>query len=89
MQQYREMAEPPLVNTTDYQGAGDGASADEDLDSVIDSVCKLVSLYELVSSTNSGSNLHTVLSANLEDSCNWVSNQNYIIMQLKLHELTI
>jgi hypothetical protein len=66
------MAEPPLVNTTNYQGAGDGASAEEDLDSVIDSVCKLVSLYELVSSTNSGNNLHIVLSANLEDSCNWL-----------------
>ena len=73
MQQYREMAEPPLVNTTDTSGGN--ATVDEDLDSVIDSVCKLVSLYELVSSTrHGGSDLRAVLAANLEDSCNWVSN---------------
>ena len=47
---------------------------DEHLQSLIDGVCKLVSSYELVSRVDSGSDLHVLLAANLEDSCNWVGD---------------
>ena len=77
MQQVIEMANPPLVNTTDYQGTGADSSVDQKLDSLMDAVCKLVSFYELVASTSSGSRLHAVLTANVEDSCNWVSSYYY------------
>lgn len=82
LQRFREMADPPLVNTTDYQSTQDDTSTDQGLESLIDAVCKLVSFHELVSSTDSGSTLHAVLSANVEDSCNWVSD--YILMLLML-----
>lgn len=82
LQRFREMADPPLVNTTDYQSTQDDTSTDQGLESLIDAVCKLVSFHELVSSTDGGSTLHAVLSANVEDSCNWVSV--YILMLLML-----
>ena len=72
LQQVREMSQPPLVNTTSQPGAGEGSNTEQDLDTIMDAVCKVVSYYELVSSVDSGSDLHAILTANVEDSCNLV-----------------
>ena len=42
------------------------------LRSVLEGVCDLVSVYELISKVDSGSDLHTLLMQNVVDSCNWV-----------------
>ena len=49
----------------------------------IEGVCQLVMLHEHVARTDAGSDLHTVLAANVEDSCHWVSYNflNIIIPQ--------
>ena len=46
----------------------------DDLKSVISGVCKMVAYYELVSQTERDSQLYTILSATVEDSCHWVHN---------------
>ena len=66
----RELAQPLLLNTSDPQAV---SNVIEDLNSAIEGVCHLVSFYELVSKTKSGSDFHTLLAANVEDSCQWVS----------------
>ena len=43
------------------------------LPSVLEGVCDLVSVYELISKVDSGSDLHTLLIENVVDSFNWVS----------------
>ena len=43
------------------------------LPSVLEGVCDLVSVYELISKVDSGSDLHTLLIENVIDSCKWVS----------------
>ena len=43
------------------------------LPSVLEGVCDLVSVYELISKVDSGSDLHTLLTENVVDSCTWVS----------------
>ena len=40
--------------------------------SVLEGVCDLVSVYELISKVDSGSDLHTLLTQNVVDSCTWV-----------------
>ena len=77
-QQVREMEQPPLVilNTTETDPAAEDSDVNG-LHSVIEGVCRLVSFYELVSKTESGSDLHTLLAANVEDSCHWVSIMDY------------
>ena len=71
MQQVREMAQPPLLNTS---AAGEDSVIDQNLDTLIDAVCKVVSFYEMVSNTITGSELHAVLTANVEDSCHLVGD---------------
>lgn len=74
LQQAIQQGQPPLVNTTDYQGEENRNenSVGTSLEVAIDAVCQLVSVYELVTSAGNESELETVLRANLEDSCNWV-----------------
>ena len=43
------------------------------LPSVLEGVSDLVSVYELISKVDSGSDLHTLLTENVVDFCNWVS----------------
>lgn len=56
---------PPLVNTS---------SVGVSLQTLMEGVCELVAFYEHVSRTNNGSQLHSLLTANVKDSCQWVSN---------------
>lgn len=67
------MAQPLLVNTSNVHTAVEDSDIVDGLHSLIDGVCKLVSFYELVSRAQSGSHLHILLTANMEDSCRWVS----------------
>lgn len=50
------------------------SSENENLQTLMEGVCELVTFYEHVSRTNSGSRLHTLLTANVKDSCQWVSH---------------
>ena len=42
------------------------------LRSVLEGVCDLVSVYDLISKVDNVSDLHTLLTQNVVDSCNWV-----------------
>lgn len=42
----------------------------------MEGVCELVAFYEHVSRTENGSLLHTLLTANVEESCEWVNSSS-------------
>ena len=58
--------EEPLLSIT-----GDSSVQ---LHSLLESVCDLVSVYELISKVDNSSDLHILLTQTVIDSCNWVSN---------------
>lgn len=71
LQHVREIAlRPPLVNTS---VSSDDDDSNGNLHALMKGVCELVTFYEHVSRTESGSLLHTLLTANMNDSCQWVS----------------
>lgn len=61
------------------------SSENENLLTLMEGVCELVTFYEHVSRTNSGSQLHTLLTANVKDSCQWVSHNVNTLMSILLH----
>ena len=75
MQQALANAQLPLVDI----------SGPLDLQPILDSLCELVTVYELVSNVENGSDLHALLGRNIEDSCTWVSNQGLVRMLLLMH----
>ena len=75
MQQAFADAQLPLVNI----------SGPLDLQPILDSLCELVTVYELVSNVENGSDLRALLGQNIEDSCNWVSNPDLACMVLLMH----
>ena len=48
-------------------------SASEHLHIILDGVCELLTVYELVAKVNLNSDLTALLGQNIQDSCNWVS----------------
>ena len=50
-----------------------------DLKPILEKVCDLLAVYELVATVDSGSDLHALLGQNIEDSCNWVSSHRKYI----------
>ena len=51
----------------------DSAALPELLDGLLDGVCDLLSVYELISRVDNSSDLYLLLTQNMIDSCNWVS----------------
>ena len=45
------------------------------LGSVLQGVCDLLSFYEFLSKTDNSSDLYLLLTQNIVDSCNWVSDK--------------
>ena len=48
-------------------------NVNESLQNVLNAVCDLLTIYELVAKVNLNSNLTALLGQNIQDSCNWVS----------------
>lgn len=64
------------------------SSENGNLHTLMEGVCELVTFYELVSRTNNGSLLHTLLTANIKDSCQWVSHNFLSRKYIDVHMIT-
>ena len=61
LQQAMALHQSPIVNISG------------DLEPILQNICDLVFLWELVTEVDNGSALHELLSQNVQESCNWVS----------------
>ena len=67
--------EEPLVSVND------STAQSELLNSLLKGVCDLLSVYSIISKVDNSSDLYLLLSQNLVDSCNWVSNKHPVILR--------
>ena len=74
MQQAVAFEEEPLVTVNE------SSSSQELLQSVLDGVCDLLSIYDLLSRVDNCSDLYLLLTQNMVDSCTWVSSTSTIIV---------
>ena len=59
------------------------------LQTILESVCDLVTVYELVAKVNDSSNITALLGQNIQDSCNWVSDIVNLYLYSLLHEIIL
>ena len=55
-------------------------SSSVQLRSLLEGVCDLVSVYELISKVDKSSDLQIILTQSIMDSCNWVTDNYYYCM---------
>ena len=58
----------------------------QDLGSILNGICSLLEIQELVAQVQNGSDLHAILEQNILDSCQWVSNQVLRTQSLTGHD---